>query len=658
MNDFSQEPKLAASGARPDRTQMDLRPGSVVAERGRQDPLRITTNLGFASVAVVDLTTGRSREIEVDQLQPLTQGVAEAEAIPEIAEVSNANWQQAERLSAALTPLLSRATIGRKEMAELAAREGLSVPTLYRWLRRFRATGSPFSLMSKPRGPRPDAHRIPLFAEQAIQEVIDTYYLTRQRPTAQKVIQEVVRFCRDNNIHPPAGNTVRARLRQIPEQKVLMLRGQRERAKNRFTPAPGTFPGADGPLMVVQIDHTPADIILVDDVHRKPIGRPFITLAMDVHSRMVTGYYLSFDAPSATSVAMCVAHSIVPKDAWLVLHGVEEQWPVWGTPARIHVDNGSDFRSDTFTHSCLAYNIELSFRPPAQPKYGGHIERVLGSLLREIHDLPGTTFSNVKERGEYDSEKHAAMTLAEFEHWLVTFICSVYHKRVHSGIGMPPIAKWEQGILGTATHPGSGIPRRPANADTVLLDFLPAFQRTVQPIGVSVDGITYYSDVLRPWINATDTAAVRTKRTLLFRRDPRDVSSLWFRDPQTKVYYKIPAADQTMPQISAWELAIAKAELRKQGHRMVDEPAVLDAIRRMREQVTASASRTKTARRQEQRQAAHAKGINPGKLPPPVESQGLGPQTSGVPAVDASAKALFESGLSDLSRVAITIEVA
>ncbi|WP_281241897.1 hypothetical protein [Celeribacter baekdonensis] len=36
------------------------------------------------------------------------------------------------------------------------------------------------------------------------------------------------------------------------------------------------------PLEVVQIDHTLADIILVDQVERKPLARPWVTLAIDV----------------------------------------------------------------------------------------------------------------------------------------------------------------------------------------------------------------------------------------------------------------------------------------------------------------------------------------------------------------------------------------
>jgi hypothetical protein len=49
------------------------------------------------------------------------------------------------------------------------------------------------------------------------------------------------------------------------------------------------------------------------------------------------------------------------------------------------------------------------------PRYGGHIERLIGSVMSEMHLLPGATFSNVAARGGYDSEAAAVMTIDEFE---------------------------------------------------------------------------------------------------------------------------------------------------------------------------------------------------------------------------------------------------
>ncbi|ELP2628267.1 hypothetical protein R1U59_005542, partial [Klebsiella pneumoniae] len=44
----------------------------------------------------------------------------------------------------------------------------------------------------------------------------------------------------------------------------------------------GEPPAVTAPLEQVQIDHTVIDLIVVDDRDRQPIGRPYLTLAIDV----------------------------------------------------------------------------------------------------------------------------------------------------------------------------------------------------------------------------------------------------------------------------------------------------------------------------------------------------------------------------------------
>jgi len=55
------------------------------------------------------------------------------------------------------------------------------------------------------------------------------------------------------------------------------------------------------------------DLIVVDEVTRTPIGRPVLTLAIDVHTRVVTGFYLGLDHPSILRAGVCVAQSVFEK---------------------------------------------------------------------------------------------------------------------------------------------------------------------------------------------------------------------------------------------------------------------------------------------------------------------------------------------------------
>ena len=158
----------------------------------------------------------------------------------------------------------------------------------------------------------------------------------------------------------------------------------------------------------MQIDHTEGDVILVDDEYRLPIGRPWITLAIDVYSRVIMGYYLSFDAPSILSVAMCVTHAILPKEEWLRRHGIDAEWPVWGIPEGFHSDNAGEFRSESIADSCLKHGLNIEFRPMGRPEFGAHIERLIGNVAYQLKGIPGSTFSSVDERGETKPEESAA----------------------------------------------------------------------------------------------------------------------------------------------------------------------------------------------------------------------------------------------------------
>ncbi|MFX5701149.1 hypothetical protein ABTE07_19995, partial [Acinetobacter baumannii] len=53
------------------------------------------------------------------------------------------------------------------------------------------------------------------------------------------------------------------------------------------------------PLERVEIDHTQLDLFVIDDQTGFPLGKPYITAAIDHHTGSVTGFYISFTPPSA-----------------------------------------------------------------------------------------------------------------------------------------------------------------------------------------------------------------------------------------------------------------------------------------------------------------------------------------------------------------------
>lgn len=581
-------------------------PGQRVRSGGRN--YRITHLITVDTVFAVDEESQESTRLNIDSLEPiLTSNEGAGPAPRDLQLYREKEWAVAQERFQAIKPLLDNPLRTRADAEAIANAQGLHTATLYKWLKAYQEAGHVSALVPAKRGRRTGTLMLESEQEKLISSVINDEFLTKQRKRPQDVIEEVQRRARLAKIDPPHANTIRSRIKMLPVAETLRRRGHREKARNLYEPILGEFPGADFPLAVVQIDHTPADIILVDEIHRQPIGRPWLTVAIDVYSRMVVGLHVTFEKPSATSVGLCIANAICPKRDWLAELGVSGDWPVWGVMNVIHVDNAKEFRGAVLERGCEEYSIDLQWRPVLRPHYGGHIERYMGTVANQIRKWPGATFSNPAQRKGYDSEAESALTLSEFVYLLVEFIVNVYHQKNHSELGMPPRKKWELGILGDAKNPGVGIPPVPADQFRLTLDFMPFFERSVQQYGIQIDLINYYDPVLDPYINSVDPNNPRQRRLFLVRRDPRDISKVYFFDPIEQSYIPIPYANVGRPAMSAWELKEVKRLLKEQGKNDVDENLIFDALGRMREVVEGSKQKTKAARRQATRTPPAAK---------------------------------------------------
>ena len=605
-------------------TQLDLTPGSRV---GYRDATMVITHLlDLETVLARDLESGQVTRLPITSLSPPpSEDTRPKSTDVDLTAVRDEDWKEANRRFLLIRPLLTKPDRTRQDVEAQANEGGVHFTTLYRWMQLYEATGRVSALLPpKPNGGRGKS-RLSEEVEVILQATIEDEYLNVQRPNIQQTCVEVARRCRNAGLPPPHPNTVRLRIALISDKEKLRRRRGPRQAEEEYGPQRGSFPGADWPLAVTQIDHTQLDIVVVDDVYRRPVGRPWITLIMDVYSRMVLGFYISLDPPGALSTGLCIAHAVLPKEKWLQKLGINARWPCWGFPGTIHVDNAKEFRGNMLRLACGEYGVTLQFRPVKKPNYGGHIERLLGTFLTELHALPGTTFSNPAERGDYDPEKHAAMTLSELETWLATYITSVYHLRLHSGIGTSPLQRWEEGILGTAKQPGVGFQSRSLDEDRVRLDFMPYIERTVQQYGVEIDGIAYYNDRLRRHIKAKDPVNPKCRRRFRFRRDPRDISVVYFFDPEANEYCAIPYRDTSHRPISVWELRDAKRRLKEEARSKIDERAIFSALNQLRETVDNAKRQTTHTRRAAQRRRAHDGVVRP---------LGLGPRSQG-PAVPA-----------------------
>lgn len=521
---------------------------------------------------------------------------------PDLTQISEESWARARARFAAIQPLLD-ISVTKKMARQCAASAGVHVSTLYRWLDAYRTTERMTALLPDRPGVRPGRTKLGREVDDVVMSAIDEMYLARQRPSIPYLTKEIIARCRTAGIQAPHPNTIRRRIARIPALERAKRRyGSRSKEARVYMPIEGGFPMPDRPFGAVQIDHTRLDVELVDDIYREPIGRPWLTLAIDVFSRMVAGFYVSLDPPGALATGLALVHAMLPKQIWMAKHDISTPWPACGHIRIIHLDNAREFHGRMLDRACENYGIQIAWRPVKQPWYGAHIERLLGTFAREVHNLPGSTFSNPAGRGDYDPQRQSALTLAEFEKWFAILVTQSYHQTLHSELGMSPLQKYES----AAAPESMGY----VDERRLRLDFMPYVERTVQPYGISIEHIAYYSDVLRRWINAPDPKQEDHKRKFTVRQDPRDISAVYFYDPEAEQYFRIPYRDTTHPVVSLWEFRAIRQRLREQGRESLNEHMIFEAYAQMRE-ISVNAKRmTKAARREEQRRRAQASHTN------------------------------------------------
>lgn len=250
---------------------------------------------------------------------------------------------------------------------------------------------------------------------------------------------------------PPSRRTIERWLKPLEEKK----------HKSRISRSPG-WHGSDHVIrtrdgqeisikysnQVWQIDHTKADILLVDE-DGEEIGRPFLTTVVDCYSRCIVGFRLGFAAPSSQVTALALRNAIMPK-RYSSDYELRCKWKAYGVPKYVFTDGGKDFRSK---HLVEWISDQLGFEPilRSRPSEGGIVERPFRTMSGLLSEMPGFTGANVKERPE-DAEEKACITLPELEKLILGFIVDNYNQKPDARSQANPltpkqsrIERWEKG---------------------------------------------------------------------------------------------------------------------------------------------------------------------------------------------------------------------
>jgi len=537
--------------------------GSEILFEGNKHVIKGYPALDEVLIKTVD-TPFKERIVKVNDLAKETGNAKEPPT--HLVELDEKEYAKALERFRIIEPLLELPERTAKDVQAVADKQHKGVATIYRWLDKYETYGTVSSLASsysncgaKGKG------RLDNSVETVVASVIDAFYLDKQQYPFSTIYRKISEKCLNIGQTAPSESAIRNRLKRLDPKLVAKRRKGVGVRDTRGTP--GKFPDVKMPLDIIQIDHTKVDIMLVDDTTRMNIGRPNITVAIDVYSRMIYGFHISLEPINFFSVGQCLLNAILPKDDLLKHFDVKGEWPVYGLPRKVHMDNAKEFRSDSLMRFCQEYRIEDIYRPVARAHFGGAVERVIGTHMKQVHQLPGTTFSNVKERGTYDSEEHATMTISELDQWYLDFVVNVYHKTEHHDLGMTPEEKFYQAYLGVGDGTIPFLPSVPANTLKLRMALLPSVERTVQKNGITIDYVTYFSETLRKWIVPAEYKKLNhnlRSATVLCRRDPRDISKIYVYDPDIDDYITVPYSDIKRPAINLSELRRSIAEAKKE----------------------------------------------------------------------------------------------
>lgn len=373
----------------------------------------------------------------------------------------------------------------------------------------------PLSLVLKRRGVKKGVTLLDEAVEVIIFEATHKIFESRAA-SYSKVWVEVDVACKERGLRSPCKDTVLRRVRLIlSEKNRVKIKQGPDAAAQLFSARPGKK-NLERPLQWVQMDHTLVDEMLLADDRVNVIGRPWWTVLIDLKTRVILGYYLSLHVPSTVSVACALSQSILPKVDFTKTVGLDlADYPYYGKPEVLHMDNAAEFTSPKFMAGCNAFGIHPEYRPIGKKHYGGHVERLIGTFMTtKVHFLKGTTMSNSVARRKLNSEKNATMTFSEFARWFAREVV-IYHSTVHSELKISPRQAWVDYY-----EPRGGIPYPPKMSDIEQLKlwFMPQESRNVSPDGIKLHKQTYWDPVLSQFVGT---------KSAIVKFDPFNMNEVW-----------------------------------------------------------------------------------------------------------------------------------
>ena len=409
--------------------------------------------------------------------------------------------------------------------------------TVARWMRQYRDADCNIVALTDQHALKGNRERIPAKVQDFMEDCVRDTYLTPQRRNITSVLADINSLIDDTNLMliqsehlaHVSYEQLRKYISGLPAYDVFASRYGKQAADMKFRTT-GKGANAALPLQRAAMDHCRLDLFVVDAETGLPLGRPWLTAIIDECTRMILGFSLSFDEPSALTVMRALRHAILPKAG---LDDVTQPWPAWGIMRTLVVDNGLEFHGESLDYAAGQFGITIQTCPRRQPWFKGKIERFHRTIQTDLVALiPGRTFSSIFERRDYDSSKHAAITLETLNRVIRLWIVDVYHQSIHSSLDQSPARKWDTLIDQVDRH-------LPDSAQWVDAAFGKPAKRVLGHEGVLFDSLAY---------NSAELGGLRRRLgdriSVNIITNDEDVGYLYVVCPETGAHIKSPAVNQ------------------------------------------------------------------------------------------------------------------
>ncbi|RZK16349.1 MAG: hypothetical protein EOO43_14585, partial [Flavobacterium sp.] len=182
-----------------------------------------------------------------------------------------------------------------------------SVRTVARWVQKYNENNKEIDITSLGKGNR--TYRFSIEIEVLLNEAIEQVFLVTERREAKDVLAYIVGKLYENEqlsehlskIKIPSVRTIQRRLALIDPYDVTKSKGGKISYERKLR-ASGRKINSSELMSIVEIDTHRLDVLVIDKSSNEVLGRPWLTMIIEIKTRVIVGVHVGMFAPSTITV--------------------------------------------------------------------------------------------------------------------------------------------------------------------------------------------------------------------------------------------------------------------------------------------------------------------------------------------------------------------